>query len=259
MKPKEGEDRYIFLQVRFSFSLDPDSAFLTLILIQFYRSLMEWTPDLYLVSLLEEYLFPVPQITGFVQEQLTTIDQKDDMTVALRQVMKLWRTIETPYDALLNHTCLDWRDELLVAEVLPDLRLAMFTHMLGDKTRKFLLDRYSDVHLVRSYLEAFIMAYADELEDRPHQQDLWWDGVSPNAVAHAPWLSGHLRGDKDFYALLQAWNEDNRHLQDWLEGYERTTVLANNWEKEESRVFSEEVAVEVMKFGEVRPSGMPLR
>lgn len=221
---------------------------------------MEWAPDLYLVSLLEEYLFPVPQTTRLVRAQLMTIDQKDDITMALRQVTKLWRTIDTPYDALLNHSCLDWRDEPLVAQVLPDLRLALFDHVLGDKIRRFLLNRYSDVHTVRAYIEAFIVASVQSLESRVHREDLWWDGVNPNEVPHARWLSGNLRRDHDFYLLLQAWNEDNTHLQNWLDGYERTTILFNNWQKEGSRVFSEKTAIDILNFAKVRSSGtMPSR
>ena len=62
--------------------------------------------------------------------------------------------------------------------------------------------------------------------------------------------------DKDFQTLLESWSSDGRHLQGWLQEYERTTLLGNNWGKDEDRVFSEEAAIQVMEFAKVRSSAL---
>ena len=159
---------------------------------------MEWAPILHLVSLLETYLLPEPRIASFVRAQLITTDQKDDMTTAIRKAMKLWHDIETPYDALLNHTGLDWKNNSLVTQVLPDLRLAMFDVTLGRKNRQLLLNRYSEVHLARSCIETFITGYSKDLKDRPTEQALWWDGVDALGAPHSHWVPRGVGEDKIF-------------------------------------------------------------
>ena len=205
---------------------------------------MEWSTDLHLVSLLQKYLFTPPQVTPLVRGQLQTIDESDKIQVALRQVMKLWRTLETPYDELLNHTCLDWRNERLVNLVSSDLPPAMFDLMLGDKFMRPLLNEYTDVHSVRRRIQNFV-------ELLPGDAQLWWDGVTEYAVPHRRWVSKSLAQDPDFEGLLDSWLNDNQALQTWLQQYEKTTRLVNNSDQPATRVFSEEVAIEVMKFGKV--------
>ena len=220
---------------------------------------MEWATDLYLVSLLEKYLTPRPQVARFVRAQLITVDQKDSITVALRRVTKAFHTIDTPYDAFLNHTCLDWNNQGLITQVSPDLRSAMFDLMLGDQTRRLLLSRYSDVHAIRGCIEAFIVAWSDELEPHSPPMQLWWDGVSTgttDTTLHKPWVSKGLRGDADFIQLLQGWDDDNKYLQNFLREFERTTTLSNNGGPEGSRVFSEETAMVPMECTQVRYSGV---
>lgn len=245
--------------MRYGFIPHPVLSFALLTLDQFYRSLMEWATDIYLVSLLEEYLMPRPRIAGFVRTQLMTLGQKDDIAMALRHVTKLWRTTDTPYDALLNHTCLDWNNQGLVTQVSPDLRSAMFDLMLVNQTRRLLLSRYSDVHAIRGCIEAFIVAWSDELEPHSPPMQLWWDGVSTgttDTTLHKPWVSKGLRGDADFIQLLQGWDDDNKYLQNFLREFERTTTLSNNDGPEGSRVFSEETAMVPMECTQVRYSGV---
>jgi hypothetical protein len=257
LRPKEGEEADVFLVVWFCFSPGFNPASLTLI--QFYRSLMEWATDLHLVSLLQKYLIPPPRVTDLVHTQLMTVDQKDDIIVALRQVMKLWRMVDTPFDALLNHTCLDWNNEKLVEQVFPSLPSAMFDLMLGDKIRRLLLDQYSDVHSIRDCIETFMRIWSDDLEPRSQPAEIWWDGVRANAVPHKRWVSRSLGEDQDFETLVDSWAHDNKYLQVWLRGFEKTTNLANNWGKGGEQVFSEETAIEVMKFAKVRSPGTPTR
>jgi len=226
-----------------------NSSLLTLT--QFYLALMEWSTDLHLVSLLQQYLVTPPRVTPFVRGQLKTTEENDNIEAALRQVMKLRRRVETPYDTLLNHTCLDWRNQRLVGLVSQDLPPAMFDLMLGNKARRFLLNAYTDVHNIRRRIQKFVeLLLADGVRARPSVQ-LWWDGVTEDAVPHGRWVSKSLAEDKDFEVLLESWLEDNRALQTWLQQYEETTPLVNNWDQPTGRVFSEEVAIEVMKFAKV--------
>jgi len=226
-----------------------NSSLLTLT--QFYRALMEWSTDLHLVSLLQKYLVTPPRVTPLVRGQLKTVDDSDDIEVALCRVTNLCRIVDTPYDALLNHTCLDWSDQWLVAQVSSALPSAMFDLMLGNKARRFLLNGYTDVHNIRRRIQKFVELLVDGGRARPPPVQLWWDGLTEDAVPHGRWISKRLAEDKDFEMLLESWLEDNRALQTWLQQYEETTPLVNNWDQPTGRVFSEEVAIEVMKFAKV--------
>jgi hypothetical protein len=213
---------------------------------------MGWATELHLVSLLQKYLTPHPRVTALVRTQLITMDHKDAITEALRRVTNLCHVIDTPYDAFLNHTCLDWHDEELVAQVSPDLPSAMFDLMLGERVRRLLLNRYSDVHVVRACIEAFIDIWVDDLHPHSMGVELWWDGVSADVAPHQPWIFRGLREDRDFERLLESWADDNMHLQDWLRRFERATTLANNYGQEGNSVFSEETAISIMGFAKVR-------
>ena len=114
---------------------------------------MEWSTDVYLVALLQQYLTPEVSVADFVHEQLITDKQKDELTVAIRQVTKLWRTISTPYDVFLNYTCLDWANEEDVDQIIPMVRRGMFDLMLGDQIRRMLLNQYEEVRNIRSCIE----------------------------------------------------------------------------------------------------------
>jgi hypothetical protein len=218
---------------------------------------MGWATELHLVSLLEKYLSLYPRVTALVRAQLMTVDHKGAITEALHRVTNLFHVIDTPYDTLLNHTCLEWHDEQLVTQVSPDLPSAMFDLMLGERVRKMLLNRYSDIHSVRACIEDFIDIWVDDLEPHSKGMELWWDGVSADAAPHERWVSRGLREDRDLETLLKSWGEDNRSLQDWLRRFERTTTLANNWGEDGSWVFSEEAAIHIMAFAKVRFPSMP--
>ena len=221
----------------------PNSSLLTLT--QFYRALMEWSTDLHLVSLLQNYLVPHPRVTSLVRAQLTTVNESYDIQVALRRVTNRLRKVDSPYDALLNHTCLNWGNERLVDRVSSALPSAMFDLMLGNEVTSQLLNKYTDVHSVRRRIQKFV-------ELLPGNVQLWWDGVTEDAVPHGHWVSKSLAQDPDFKALLESWLNDNQALQTWLCQYEKTMLLVNNSNLPTSRrVFSEEVAIEVMKFGKV--------
>lgn len=217
---------------------------------------MEWSTDLYRVSLLQKFVSPKAEVSDLVREQLTTSRQKDDMTVALRQVMKLWRTIDTPYDVFVNYTCLDWDNQQEVYQVLPELRSAMFDLMLGDQVRRLLLNRYSDVYAIRKRIEHFVLSQANNLKTRCNPTKLWWDSATLDVEGNQRWTSKALEEDPDFVELVLSWLGDGENLQGWLRDYEERTRLTNNYLEEKDRVFSESTAAEIMAFAEVSSSGM---
>jgi hypothetical protein len=190
-------------------------------------------------------------VPDFVRDQLFTDDQKDEMTVSLRQIMKLWRTISTPFDAFVNYTGLDWADNDRVCDVLVKLREGMFDLMLGDRTRRVLLNQYEEVHVIRERFEDFISARESYLEPRCTDVSLWWDTFDVDSSPRKQWVSKGLAGDGDFLDLVVGWLEDEKKLQDWLNDYEEKATLANNPAQESERVFSETAAIEIMRFAKV--------
>ena len=213
---------------------------------------MEWSTDLYHVAQLEEYLVPEVWVADFVRDQLITNDQKDAMTVAICQVTKLWRTITEPYDVFVNYTCLDWTKEQDVDEVFGMIRRGMFDLMLGDRMRRTLVNRYEEVRVVRSRFEDFILFHGALLKSHCKEPSLWWDSIGIKKGPLKAWVSGDLAGDKDFTEVVASWLEDGRRMQNWLRDYEEKGILANNPSLEDERVFSEEMAIEIMKFAKVR-------
>jgi len=213
---------------------------------------MEWSTDLYHASLLEEYLTPEVWVADFVRDQLITDDQKDAITVAIRQVKKLWRTITAPYDVFVNYTCLDWTKEEDVDEVIPVIRRGMFDLMLGDRMRRMLVNQYEEVQVVRSRFEDFILVHGALLKSRCKEPSLWWDDVGVKKGPLKTWVSRDLAGDSDFTEVVVSWLEDGKRVQNWLRDYEEKGILANNPSLEDERVFSEEMAIEIMKFAKVR-------
>jgi hypothetical protein len=207
--------------------------------------------DLYLVSLLQEYVTPEPFVADFVREQLITDEQKDALTVSIRQVTRIWRTISTPYDAFVNYTGLDWRKEGEVDELMPVIRGAMFDLMLGDRVRRMLINRYKEVDAVRRRFEYLISVHKAFVESRCEDMSIWWDRADVDAVPVKRWASSSLAEDGDFAEVVLSWLEDGRKLQNWLREYEQKGVLVNNLTQENEGVFSEEAAVETLGFAKV--------
>lgn len=214
---------------------------------------MEWSDELYVVSLMEKYVAPEPHVADFVRRQLITQDDTDEITVALRHVTKGWRTLSTPYDTFVNYTCLDWQDQMLVDQVFEELPSAMFDLTLGIRVRSVLLIQYSELHNVRNWIQSFISAWTSEAKPRCTGAELWWDVVRSDVTTHSRWISTSLREHEDFDKVIWSWIQDSEYLQSSLQQYELSTILANNWGKEEGRVISEETAMQVIRFWEVRP------
>jgi len=212
---------------------------------------MEWSTDLHLVSLLQEYVAPEARVADFVREQLTTDGEKDKITLAIRQVKKLYRAIETPFDGFLNYSGLDWNNKEEVDEATLMLRRGMFDLMLGDRIRRMLLNRYKEVRDIRRRFEEFISVHALYMESRCNDLPIWWDAINIGEASVKRWVSKGLAEDEGFTELVLDWLDDGRKLQAWLRDYEGKEMLANNPAQENERVFSEEVAIEIMNFAKV--------
>jgi len=212
---------------------------------------MEWSTDVHLVSLLQEYIAPEACVADFVCKQLTTDGQKDVVTVAICQLRKLYQSISMLFDRFLNCSGLNWTKVEEVDEAVVMLRNGMFDLMLGDRIRRMLLNQYEEVGDVRHRFEDFISVHAVYMESRCKDLPIWWDSINLGKGLVKGWISRGLAEDESFAELVLDWLEDGRKLQAWLRDYEGKEMLANNPAQENERVFSEEVAIEVMKFVKV--------
>jgi hypothetical protein len=212
---------------------------------------MEFSPRFHLAGLLHEYLAQDAFVPSFVREQLTTNEQKDQITDALRKVGKKWRSLDTDYDRFVNFSGVDWSDANEVDKAMPMIRRAMFDLMLGDETRRIHLNRYQEVHAVRNLIHAFFVGHVEFLHPRCEQGSLWWDEIKPESSARKQWVSPGLAGNDIFSTLVFSWLADNFQLQRWLRAYEHTGILKNNRPQDDVGVFSEDSAVAIMGFAKV--------
>ena len=212
---------------------------------------MEWSTDVHLVSFLQEYVTPEACVAGFVRKQLTMDGQKDVDTVAICQLRKLYRSISMLFNRFLNYSGLDWTKVEEVDEVVVMLRNGMFDLMLGDQIRRMLLNQYKEVGDIRRCFEDFILVHAVYMESRCKDLPIWWDSIDLGKGLVKGWILRGLVEDESFAQLVLDWLEDGRKLQAWLRDYKGKEMLANNLAQENERVFSEEVAIEVMKFVKV--------
>lgn len=212
---------------------------------------MEWSLDFLLVSLLQEYLMPETKVADFVRAQLITDDEKDALTVTMRQISNLSRTITTPYDVFVNYSSIDWTDKGEVIRLTPELKREMFDLMLGDRTRRTLLNQYGDVHAIRARFEDFINIYSRHLEVRHDDVPIWWDGFGEDTSSNKQWISKDLAEDHDFARIFAMWVSDGQALQGLVTHFEEDGILINNPEEEDEWVFSETGAGELMKLAKV--------
>jgi hypothetical protein len=219
--------------------------------LQFYRLLMEFSPQFHVAGLLHEYLEQDTFVPGFVREQLITNEQKDKITEALRKVRKEWRSLDTNYDRFANFSSLDWYDENEVDQVTPMIRRAMFDLMLGDETRRIHLNRYQEVHTVRDLIHAFFVGHIKFLHPRCEQESLWWDEIQPDNSPRKPWVSPDVAGNVNFSKLVFSWSTDSSQLQQWLRDYEQKGILKNNRLEGDVGVFSGDSAAAIVGFAKV--------
>ena len=215
---------------------------------------MEMSPQFYVAALLHKYLAQHVYVADFVRDQLLTNEQKDEVTEAFRKIKKPWRDLETDYDRLLNFSALDWYDENEVENSFPRVRRAIFDLMLGDETRRIQLNRYQEVHTIRTIVHEFYVSQGDFLNPRCDQGTLWWDEINAGTAPRKHWVSPELAKDRSLGELVHSWSDDSYWLQQWLRGYEWAGILKNNRLEQDIGVFSETSAVAIMDFAKVWPS-----
>ena len=216
---------------------------------------MRWSPGLHFAALLDLYVAPNPEVEDQVYHQLCRKEELATIQGAINDETKGRRSRKNtaPYGAWLPFTGLDlqtFRPELEVAIEDGTVQRALFDLMVGQHVKSFQLNYYTEIHEVRALISGFFTTWSDCMDPAPVLDSLWWDGIHPDRTPHSSWTSRELRGDGDFLSTFERWLFDSNHLQTWLDVLEKHTPLANNPE-DDSRVFSEKAAVQIVNFAKV--------
>ena len=139
---------------------------------------MEWSIDLHLVLLLQEYVALEAQVADFVHKQLIMDSEKDKITVAICQVKKLYWAILTLFDGFLNYSSLNWTNKEEIDEAVLMLHNRMFNLI-----RRMLLNQYKEVRDIQHHFEDFISVHALYIGSRCNDLLIWWDSIN---VGEAP-------------------------------------------------------------------------
>jgi hypothetical protein len=218
---------------------------------------MEWSTVLHLVALLDLYVAPKPRVTEHVRRLLLLEEEGRTIQNAIEDGMKGRKSMKNLYTVWLTFTGLEFKRARPTVNVAIEegvLQRAMFDLMLGQRVRSFQLNYYTEIHEVRSWVRGFFDAWSKEMGPAPVVDTLWWDDINPSRTPHRRWISTELGEDGGFASIFKSWFHDGEHLQLWLDEFEAKTLLVNNPQEEENRVFSEETAAEVMKWAKVRCS-----
>jgi hypothetical protein len=211
---------------------------------------MEWSPTLSRVVLLNSYVGPEPQVASFIREQLIAVDERATIVEAILDARAGNWVLKSIYDFLLQRTHLDLKTKLFLDhDGMDNLVEGMFDAALAGRLQALRLNCYSDIHEARSLIEHFVSKCNG---GSASAGSLWWDGVHPSRTAHTRWLSTSLEEDKDFKLVLTDWLLDGERLQVWLDSCEESPGLVNNRDSHDSRVFSTEVATQIMGLAKVR-------
>lgn len=223
--------------------------------LQFYASLMMWSTDFYSVALLDAYVAPTPVVADFVREQLLQEEERREILRAIRDKKERRDSTNTLYDVWLSYAGLDFnRQGPAINDVIKRglLTRALFDLALGQSVKSFMMSRYTEIHSVRAMFLFFFDKWKDLISPAPDPQRLWWDGVYDGRVPDQRlWLPIELKNDTTFLLVLESWLSDGESLQSWLDSMEAETPLVNN-PGDVCQVFSESVAVEIMKWAKVR-------
>ena len=218
--------------------------------------------NLHLNALLDMYIGPTPEVTEPVRKQLLQVEEAEKIRTAIEKKAKGDEDAQGLYSTWLSYSGLDFNNkpETLVSVVNRGiLHRAMFDLMLGQRVKAYQLKRYSEVHKVRAWIEAFFIEFGTLISQTPDFNHLWWDEINPNETSHTDWISPRLRRDPDFVKVLESWLGDSEYLQSSLDRFmSQTKVSVSNNPKEPYPVISATTARGIIKFAEVRsPKGSP--
>ena len=191
--------------------------------------LMMWSPDLYVVAMLELYLGPTPEVTELVRRQLLGKEEMEEIQMAIEGRAKGILSPETTYSRLLSCSGLDFggKPAKLVSLVAGgELQRALFDLTLGHRARWFQLNCFTEVHDVRDMIEDFFTRCSVNTNRAGAQ--FWGDGIGLKETSHEPWLTPRLRNDPVFLEVLRDWLSDNEDIQFLLDSYMEQTMIVNN-------------------------------
>jgi hypothetical protein len=224
--------------------------------LQFYSFVLIGFADISLVVLLDDYACPKPVVADLVRDQLLSLEETNRILRALDNLQRDLGRQESIYDLWLPYAGLDYGTQssaigdAIDRHVLP---YALFDLTLGQQVKAFEMSRYTEVHDVRDLFWSFFLAWRDCIADLPQSDSIWWDEASGiQAPHHEPWLSQAMKDNQGaFLPIFESWSQDSKGLQTWLSSMEEGGLLANN-PTDRDRVFSESVAVEIIKWATVR-------
>lgn len=221
---------------------------------QFYRSLLMWPQDFHLSALLDEYASPKPEVAGFVRHQMLHNRESMDIDQAVDDQLEGESRKTGYYTRWLLHSGLDFDNpgpSLTEAITGGLVYRALFDLMLGQRVKTYQLDRYREVYAARVLVEGVFDECGEDISPDFSIYYIWWEGAISPILPREPWVSPRFRDHPGFLKAFETWLEDGRRLQDWLEDFSAKTVLVNNPEATTDRVFSETVAIEVLKWAKV--------
>ena len=232
----------------------PDRVF------QFYKGVLAWSTDLNLVALLDQYVAPTPVVTELVRGQLLRIDQVEAIREAIRARIHGETLIENRYFEWLSHSGLNFREltpELLSVFNRSVLHRALFDLQLGQAVKSEKVNRYREVGELRSAIEDFMCNSG--AVSVPDLLGIWWDRAGLQETGNRSWVKDAVKREPRFVTLVQAWIDDSREVQEWLDAFESMTAVVNNPSGSvDCRTFSESTAVAVVKFTQVRRLNGPI-
>ena len=219
---------------------------------------MGYSAELQLVALLDLWIAPKPVVSELVRKQLLSDGEEEIIRTAISARMVGYASLDGLYAAWLSHSGIDFehKPRSLISTIRRgELQRALFDLMLGQRVKSFKLNKYTEVHTLRSLIQGFVESLSSELCPSSIGRTFWWDGICPLRTSHHPWISKELGQEADFVPLFESWLDDSKTLQNWLETLELETPMVNNPD-DYFRVFSHTNAVEIMGWAKVRSKQM---
>jgi len=212
-----------------------------------------WSTDLYLVTLLDEYVAPQTVVSDYVRKQLLRQEEENSIRQAIENRQEGQRDINDTYERWLWYSGIDFETQALnLRNIIArgDLLRALFDLTL-DQSVRHMLNHYTEFHEARRTIQLFFTKFANRISEGENPDGLWWDGAFVSQSPDKRWISVSLKNHSSFLPILESWLSDSDYLQSWLRDYEAETPLVNN-PRGENRVFSESIAMGVLQFIKVR-------
>ena len=204
------------------------------------------------------YLAPNPAIVELVRKQLLRDEEEARVCEAIRARVQGKPITGDRHSALLSHSGLNFEKltpALLHAFNARIIHRALFDLQLGHAVKSTTVNQYTEVREARLAITEFI-CWQYESVPVSTLLGIWWDRTSDSETHSRSWVPRAVKNEPDFVALAEMWLEDSDSVQRWLDSFESTTAVVNNPTGRGHPVFSEFVAVAIVKFAEVRDPKM---